>query len=188
MRIQRESATRRGGQGRGASSTTSTRGQCRGRPTIPFRTRRTTPELHFLMLSGKKCAPSVSTVRITHFAHTFQNPVHTFPNLVHTDSPSFAPCYHLYQNYAKSVDKVWITHFGHTFQNLVHTFGVLFRTMSALFPTLYTLIFSVLHFVITIIKSTPKVRTKYDLHTLDTLFSILYTLFCSKFFKCAQSV
>ena len=117
-------------------------------------------------------------MRITHFAHTFQHPVHTFPNLVHTDSPSFAPCYHLYQKYAKSVNKVWFTHFGHTFCNLVHTFGVLFTTMYSLFPTLYTLIVPVLHFVIGFIKSTPKVWTKpeYDLHTLETLFSILYNV------------
>ena len=139
------------------------------------------------------CAPSVLNDR-NHTLHTLCRTlysVHTLHNLVlHTESPRFALCYHLYQKYAKSVNKVWFTHFGHTFCNLVHTFGVLFTTMYSLFPTLYTLIVPVLHFVIGFIKSTPKVWTKpeYDLHTLDTLFSILYTLFCSKYFKCAQSV
>ena len=50
------------------------------------------------------------------------------------------------------------TCFRTTFDNLVHTDN------------------TVLHFVITFIKGTPKVWTKYDLHTLDTLFIILYTL------------
>ncbi len=133
-------------------------------------------------------ASSVSNGRITHFAHTFQHLVLTLQKLVHTDSPSFALCNYLHQKVCQkcvqSINCTLWTHFSGTCTHFWRTF----QTMYTLCTTLYTLIAQVLRFVITFIKSTPKVCAKYNLHTLDTLFSVLYTLFVIKVFKCVQSV